>query len=188
MGTERAAPRGFRSAGLRLGVAAAALAAAAMLGVGCAQLAFLPGVDGPADLRREAEEDLEARRFEEAYHHLAAIRRRFPESPESAEAFGRAAWLYRKIWYRYRFAEEQGERWRGEERDFMFDWLASECASSFDRRKANALLVQMPWSFWQGFRSYAEGEPRLSQWRLEAVEDNGRIEAVRVEAAEPAGS
>lgn len=185
MRAHRGAPRGFRSAVLRAGLAAVALAT---LGVGCAPLAFLPGVDGPADLRRQAEEDLEARRYEDAYAHLAAIRRRFPGSPESGEAFERAAWLYRKIWYGYRFAEEEGERWRTAERRFMFDWLASECASSFDRRKANALLVQMPWSFWQGFRSYAEGEPRLSQWRMEAVEDNGRIEAVRVEAAEPAGS
>lgn len=177
----RRAARGAR-APVALGVALAGLAA---LGLGCAQLGFLPFVQGPDELRRLAQDDIDAGDLEAGYDHLAEIRRRYPESRAASEVFIPAAQIFRRMWSRQRFAEEKG-RWHQTEPAFLFEWLGAESRERFAEEKADLLLRQMPWPFWETFRDYAETDPDLAKWDIRVEEDNGKIERVWAAAEAPA--
>jgi hypothetical protein len=146
---------------------------------GCAAWQAL--VDPPGRRLEQAREALARNDLDAAYHDLAEIRKRYPDSAESREAFPLAAAIFQRSYYRDRFASPASP-WLTTEPGFMLDWFASLLdGPTFPQAEAEALFVGMPYGFFRDYLALAGARPELSRWRIVAVDDNGIIEAVTAE-------
>lgn len=161
-------------------IASLCLAFALLAGLtGCAAWQAL--VNPPGSLLERAREALDRKDLDAAYRDLAEIRRRYPESEESREAFPLAAAIFQRSYYRDRFARPDSP-WLTSEPGFMLDWFASLLESpAFPQVEAEALFVGMPYGFFREYLALAETRPELSRWKIVAAEDNGIIETVTAE-------
>lgn len=154
--------------------------ACALLLAATACAGFPDSGPSPKELRARADEAIAAGELEVAYDRLAEIYRRDPESSESAEAFPLAAGLLQKLYMRNRYRAPES-RWLATEPEFVFGWFATLFDEEFPHDEAQFLFVSLPYSFFVRFEAYAATEPRLSDWTIQATEDNGRIKSVFVE-------
>jgi hypothetical protein len=173
---------GIARSSRRWGIALLAFGLLAITAMGCQPLGLMS--DEPRRLLEEARTSSQQGDLETAYWHLKRIRTDFPESPESDEAFLRAAYLWKKLWFRDRYVQPDSV-WRTSETGFLFEWLASffDGAEGFPQRQVDALLRSLPFNVYQDFAAYAKTHPELSGWVLHVEEDNGRIRSVTGERA-----
>jgi hypothetical protein len=157
----------------------------------CFALALLAGLSGctawqglvdPARrLLDRAREALDRKDLDAAYHDLAEIRRRYPESAESREAFPLAAAIFQRSYFRDRYARPDSP-WLSSEPGFMLDWFASLLdGPTFPQAEAEALFVGMPYGFFRDYLALAGTRPELSRWAIVAADDNGIIEQITAE-------
>lgn len=159
-------------------------AVASALLLGAVACAGLPGAGpSPKELRARADEAIAAGELEVAYDRLAEIYRQDPESPQSAEAFPLAAGLLQKLYMRNRYKAPES-RWLTTEPEFVFDWFATLFNGEFPHEEAQFLFKSLPYSFFVRFEAYAATDPKLADWPIRAIEDNGRIKRVFVESSE----
>ena len=150
---------------------------------GCAALSGL--VNPPGRLLEQARSAIEREDLEAAYRDLAEIRKRYPDSAESREAFPLAAAIFRSSYFRDRY-RQPGTHWLTSEPRFMLDWFASLLAGpEFPQAEAEALFVGMPYGYFREFLALAEARPELSRWGIRADDDNGIIESVAARSVAP---
>jgi hypothetical protein len=150
----------------------------ALLGwlAGCGALQGL--LDPPGRLLEGARESLERKDLDAAYRDLSEIRKRYPDSAESREAFPIAAAIFQRGYFRDRFSRPDSP-WLTSEPGFMLDWFAAFLAGPvFPQAEAEALFVGMPYGFFREYLSLAESRPQLSRWTIRAEDDNGIIETI----------
>lgn len=150
------------------------------LAAGCATL----GDRDARRLRDEAQALLDARDEEAAYRQLARIRTRHPDSPAAREVFPAAALVFKRQWWKHRYADPASP-WLTTEPAFLFAWLESLAGDAFPQQDAERLLTGMPYGFFEEYLAFAATSPALGAWQLEVEKDNGVLEAIR---ARPAGS
>jgi hypothetical protein len=131
----------------------------------------------------EASAALERKDYEAAYAHLKRVATEYPDSPEAVEAFPAAAACFKLLYHHYRYRQPDSA-WVTSEPTFMFEWLARSFADS-PEAAANALFVGCPYNLFREFQEFGKDRPQLSRWALEAQDDNGIIQSVRVEARIP---
>jgi hypothetical protein len=147
--------------------------------LGCASWQAL--VDPAGQLLDRAREALDRKDLDAAYRDLAEIRRRYPDSAESRDAFPLAAGIFQRGYYRDRYARPDSP-WLTSEPGFMLDWFASLLeGQTFPQAEAEALFVGMPYGYFRDFLAWAETRPEPSRWTIVAVDDNGIIETVTAE-------
>lgn len=162
----------------RLALACLAFAALTWL-AGCAALSGL--VNPAGRLLGQAREAIERKEFDAAYRDLAEIRKRYPESAESREAFPLAAGIFKWSYLRQRHTQPDSPFVRSEP-GFMLDWFAAFLAGpEFPQAEAEALFVGMPYGYFREYLAFAESRPELSRWAIKAQDDNGIIEAITAE-------
>jgi len=150
---------------------------------GCAALSGL--VNPPGRLLEQARSAIEQEDLEAAYSDLAEIRKRYPDSAESREAFPLAAAIFRNGYFRDRY-RQPGSHWLTSEPDFMLDWFAFLLeGTEFPQAEAEALFVGMPYGYFREFLALVEARPGLSRWGIRANDDNGIIESVAAGSAAP---
>jgi hypothetical protein len=150
---------------------------------GCAALSGL--VNPAGRLLAQADEAIEQQDFDTAYRHLTEIRKRYPGSAESREAFPLAAAIFRRSYFRHRYRQPDSP-WLTSEPDFMLDWFASFLEGpEFPQAEAEALFLGMPYGYFRRYLARAETRPELARWAIRAEDDNGIIEAVVAEVSAP---
>ena len=150
---------------------------------GCAALSGL--VNPPGQLLEQAHSAVEQQDFDTAYHDLAEIRKRYPDSAESREGFPIAAAIFQRSYFRDRYRQPDS-RWLTSEPRFMLDWFASFLAGpEFPQAEAEALFVGMPYGYFREFLALAEARPELSRWGARAEDDNGIVESIAASSAAP---
>jgi hypothetical protein len=160
------------------------LALASLTGLpGCAALRGL--VNPPGRLLEQARSAVEQKHPDAAYRDLAKIRRQYPESRESREAFPLAAAIFQNGYFSDRYRKPDSP-WLTSEPGFMLDWFASFLSGpDFPQAEAEALFVGMPYGYLREFLALAEARPELSRWSIRAEDDNGIIESVAAGSAPP---
>lgn len=162
----------------RLALPCLAFAALAWL-TGCAALSGL--VNPAGRLLEQAREAIERKEFDTAYRDLAEIRKRYPGSAESREAFPLAAGIFKSSYLRQRHTQPDSPFVRSEP-GFMLDWFAAFLAGpDFPQAEAEALFVGMPYGYFREYLALAESRPELSGWAIRAQDDNGIIETITAE-------
>jgi len=142
---------------------------------GCALLGPL---NPPRRLLDQAHAAVEQHDLETAYQDLARIRKDHPHSPESREAFPLAAAIFKRCYFRERYAHPDS-LWVTTEPGFMLDWLDSFFVGpEFPQAEAEALFVGMHYGYFREFLAYAETHPELSRWTVRAEDDDGIIESI----------
>ena len=148
---------------------------------GCAALSGL--VNPPGRLLEQARSAIEREDLEAAYSDLAEIRKRYPDSAESREAFPLAAAIFRNSYFRYRYRQPDSH-WLTSEPGFMLDWFASLLeGAEFPQPEAEALFVGMPYGYFREFLAVAEARPELARWELRVEDDDGIIQSVAPRSA-----
>ena len=140
------------------------------------------GLFDPAGrLLEEGRTALERRELDSAYGRFAEIRRRYPASPESREAFPLAAAIFQYRYHRLRYQEPESP-WVRSEPVFLFDWFDSFLAEpDFPQAEAEALFVGMPYGLFREYRAQRQADSGAAQPRFEVEDDNGIIERVIAE-------
>lgn len=137
----------------------------------------------PGRLLEQARAALKEEQYETAYGHLAEIRRRFPDRPESAEAFPLAIHAFHKLWKKNRWVNPDS-RWVRSEPQAMFDWLSSFFGDGeAPQEQLDILFVGMRPAFYDAFPEYARTHPVLSRWSFELVFDDWKIVKVTASRA-----
>jgi hypothetical protein len=136
----------------------------------------------PRAMRAHADAALARDEHDLAYRYLVLIEALHPESEESDAAYPVAAALFKRAWWKHRHTKPDAI-WLGAEPAFLFHWLGTFYGDGqeFPKREADALFVGMPHGFLVDFETWAKPQPRISQWKITAEEDNGIIEAVSAE-------
>jgi hypothetical protein len=155
------------------------LAACWILTAGCALL----GLGGPRALLAEANAAFDRRDLETTYARAKQIRVEHPGSPESREAFALAAYAWKQLYHGRRYVDPDSI-WVTDERDFLFDWLASFFGPESPQAVAEVMFVGVDYGVFREFEAFARSRPELSQWRLRAEDDNGIIQSVTAERVE----
>lgn len=141
----------------------------------------------PALLVDQADAALAREDWPLAYRYLALIHTLHPESEENDAMYPVAARLFRRNWFRSRYTAPQSV-WHTSEPVFMFQWLAEyfpeQADGSFPQKRAEQLLVGMPYRFAGYWDDYARSRPKLARWKITASEDNGIIDALTAAPAE----
>jgi hypothetical protein len=127
---------------------------------GCAALRGL--VNPPGQLLEQAHSAVEQKDLEAAYRDLASIRKGYPDSAESREAFLLAAAIFQNGYFRDRH-QQPDSHWVASEPGFLLDWFASFLAGpEFPQAEAEALFVGMPYGYFREFSHLRRC--RLSRW------------------------
>jgi hypothetical protein len=146
-------------------VLAAALSAS---GAGCA-------TRGATRLLEQAHVAFESEDVYGTYALAREIRARYPESPESREAFPLATRTYRWIWWKHRIEGTLDSEWVRTETPLLFEWTASAFGETFPKEEMRLVFRGMPLFFFKQFLAWSEGHPELSRWEMVWDEDNGRM-------------
>jgi hypothetical protein len=141
--------------------------------IGCAAL----GIRGPRTLLDEAKTAIDQHDQKAAYLLLKQIATEFPDSSESLEAFPMAADCLKALYFKNRLSDPASV-WVTSEPDFMFEWLARYFSDGFPEEAANTLLAGFPGSVFRRFEEFAKTRPQLSQWAIQAHDDNGIVQSV----------
>lgn len=124
---------------------------------------------------------------EAAYRSLLRIHREFPGTPSEREAFPLAAALYKRLYFRDRYASPDAE-WVVDGAAALFAWLetyvSGDGETAFPQAEAEALFIGLHYGFIREFQAFAAGRPKLAAWRLTVQKDNGIVESVRAERRE----
>jgi hypothetical protein len=132
----------------------------------------------PARLLEEGGAAYDREQYETAYQTLTEIWRRYPDSPQSAEAFKLAASSLHHLWNRNYYDHPDGP-WIQTEPLVIYDWLASFFQDdAAPQEKIDELFLRMPARFYDGFPDYARSHPILGGWTFEAAIDDWRIARV----------
>jgi hypothetical protein len=161
----------------------------------CLTLAWLTGLPGCAALRglvnppgrllEQARSAVEQKDLESAYRDLASIRKRYPDSAESREAFPLAAAIFQNGYFRDRY-QQPDSHWVTTEPGFLLDWFASLLSGpEFPQAEAEALFVGMPYGYFRELLALAQARPELSRWGIRAQDDNGIIESIAAASPSP---
>jgi hypothetical protein len=142
----------------------------------------------PQRLLEDARAAIDARDFDTAYRQLAEIRRRYPDSEQSVEAFPLAAALFHRGYFQSRHTEPTSH-WVKVEPEFMLDWFASFFEHpEFPQTQAEALFVGMHYGYFREYLAYAATRPELSRWVVRVEDDNGMIESIVADPRDPGAS
>jgi hypothetical protein len=151
------------------------LALLASLIGGCALL----GLGEPRRLLDQGTDSFQAKDFDAAYRDLSEIRRRYPESSESRQAFPIAASAFKRIYFRDRLTQNEHTGHLAEMSAFMIDWFGSFFGGpEFPEAEARALFLGMPYTLFQEFMARAETRPEISRWSPRAEKDDGIIQSI----------
>jgi hypothetical protein len=151
--------------------------------VGCG--ATLGLLNPPQRLLERAHVAVDERDLDTAYAQLVEIRKRYPESEQSAEAFPLAAAIFKRSYFRDRYARPDSP-WVTSEPGFLLDWFASFFqAPEFPQAQAESLFIGMPYGYFRDFLAHAETRPEVARWVVTAEDDNGLIESI---AAHPSAA
>lgn len=162
----------------------ALLLLAVAAGLACSHLGR--GADeAPLALREQAERAFVRRDWEAAWMPLRTLREAYPDHPETADAFPLAAAVYKRLYYRDRFADPDSA-WIRSEPDFLFQWLESFYPDGAPEAQALAMLRGLPLSFARRFLAWKQTRPALARWELEVSEDNGIVNAVHTRSTQGA--
>jgi hypothetical protein len=144
------------------------------------------GLFDPAGrLLEEGRTALERRELDAAYGRFAEIRKRYPASPESREAFPLAAAILQYRYHRLRYQEPESP-WLRSEPGFLFDWFDSFLAEpGFPQAEAEALFVGMPYGLFREYRARQQLDSGAAPPRFEVEDDNGIIEQVIADVPAP---
>jgi hypothetical protein len=134
--------------------------------------------DPAGRLLEEGRTALEQRELDSAYSRFAEIRKRYPESPESREAFPLAAAIFQYRYHRVRHGEPDSP-WIRSEPGFLFDWFDAFLAEpGFPQAEAEALFVGMPYGLFREYGAHREAVSEAARIPFEVEDDNGIIERV----------
>ena len=137
----------------------------------------------PVELRAAADTAIAEQDLELAYRYVALIHTLHPQSAQSREAFPLAARLYHKNYSAHR--SELDSVWVTSEPRFMIAWLATffREGGEFPKAEVDALFLGQNYALFRDFLAYAANHPRLSQWTVSAVDDNGVIQEINAVSA-----
>jgi hypothetical protein len=152
-----------------------AVFAALIVALGCASISL-----EPQRLLDQGRIELDQQNLEAAYAALTRIRREYPRSPQSAEAFPLATRAFQGLHSRMRNTHPDSP-WIPEQTQFMFAWLETYfVGDGFPMLQFEALFHGMPRAFLGDYQAFAATRPRLARWSVEVTDDNGLIDEISV--------
>jgi hypothetical protein len=134
----------------------------------------------PGLLREKADEELHEGDWEGAFPYLDLLLVLHPDSPEVKELYPAAARLYKRGYLRNRAGAPESA-WFHYQHALMYYWVSRffESPEVFPQEQVEALLLGMPYPFFEEFSAYVYARAKLfERWRVRVTEDNGRVDSV----------
>lgn len=132
----------------------------------------------PALLREHGDAAVAARNFDFAYRYFALIHALHPDGSEDRAAFPWAATIFKRKYEEHRHVRTDSP-WHTSEPLFVFEWLESLGDEEFPDEEATVLFKGAPYEIGRRFIEFARTRPKLSKWRFEIIDDNGRLVEMR---------